>query len=79
MDTIKNKNYWSFYAYNRNLTIQCEEFIHVCNISHDDGSLLYLTNCLVEDKEDYFVIFTEHLGYFVFDNEDVEIMWKKYY
>lgn len=73
--TQSKKDYLN-YAYNKNLTIQCEEFIHVCNISHDDGSLLYLTNCLVEDKEDYFVIFTEHLGYFVFDKEDVEIMLK---
>jgi hypothetical protein len=63
------------YAATKHEKLLYHEFIHTATVEHGDGSILYLKNCLVEDKENFIIVFTEHLGWFVFEAEYAAIMY----
>src|SRR5574337_1797073 len=50
------------------------------NISHDDGTSMFLTNALMLRKDEWIFVFTEHNGQHFFHNEDVVVsVYKRLY
>jgi hypothetical protein len=43
-------------------------------LSHDDGSSFFWQNAFVTRFRGYVIVFTEHHGFHVYDNDDVVIV-----
>jgi len=42
-------------------------------LSFDEGSFQFINNAFAAKQEEYWFIFTEHFGYFVFHESDVDV------
>ncbi len=61
------------YAKEKDKTLRCGiNFKGVAEIQHADGSKLTLEHAEVEEKGDFLIVYTEHLGFFVFHKEDLD-------
>ena len=65
------------YAYmeEQDKQMQCTDFKHIVEISHQDNSHLTFHNAIVKRKKfvemDFLLVWTEHLGYHAFHMDDL--------
>ena len=61
--------------------LQCMDFKHTVEISHQDGSHFILQNAIMEKRlygiHELLLVWTEHCGYFYFFIADLN-EWRKY-
>lgn len=57
-----------------NKTLSANNFNHIAHVVHTDGSVMLLTHAYVDAIENWWLIFTEHNGWHVFEMDDVRLL-----
>jgi len=62
-------------AYERDKNLTCDQpgmFAHTVHVVHQDGSTVFLMHAHVEKDGPYYMVFSEHVGWLVFHEEDID-------